>query len=134
MSASDAEMRKKISLYLHPDELTDQRALASVENVSRKKRGELYRQALISGLALHQIDSRLPSLITALHGSPFSVDDFIRLMATVTGWKPQEADISEVIKHLNIQFSAQHAEKSNESEHASNNELEKARGRLKSLI
>lgn len=134
MPVSDAEMRKKISLYLHPDELTDQRALASVENVSRKKRGELYRQALISGLALHQIDSRLPSLITALHSSPFSVDDFIRLLATVTGWKPKEADINEVIKHLNMQFKAQHTETSNESNSASNRELEKARGRLNSLI
>ncbi|EEQ6198770.1 plasmid stability protein, partial [Escherichia coli] len=45
----EGEERKKLSLYLHPEDSADCLALAEIETVPRKKRGELYRQALITG-------------------------------------------------------------------------------------
>ncbi|VTN46483.1 mediator of plasmid stability [Klebsiella pneumoniae] len=53
----DGEERKKLSLYLHPEDSADRLALAEIETVPRKNRGELYRQALITGLIMHQLDA-----------------------------------------------------------------------------
>lgn len=127
-------MRKKISLYLHPDEQPDLRALRTIDSVSLKKRGELYRQALIAGLALHELDERLPSLVTALNSKSFTVDDFIRLLSTVTGWKPQEADIREVLNQLKALPSLPDSTEKNDAATAVESKLDKARNRLNSLI
>lgn len=129
-----AEMRKKISLYLHPEEPSDLRALNSIGNVSQKKRGELYRQALITGLALHELDERIPSLVTSLHSKPFTVDDFIRILSTVTGWKPQEADIQEVLNQLNALPAVTESAERQDNVTSPDSALAKARSRLKSLI
>lgn len=39
----DGEERKKLSLYLHPEDSADRLALAEIETIPRKNRGELYR-------------------------------------------------------------------------------------------
>ncbi|QNP33729.1 hypothetical protein H9S86_25195 [Leclercia adecarboxylata] len=62
-----SEERKKFTVYLHPEQAADNLSLDIIESVPRNERGELYRRALISGLALHQLDSRVPGLLTILH-------------------------------------------------------------------
>ena len=61
-----SEERKKFTVYLHPDQAADSMSLDIIESVPRNDRGELYRKALISGLALHQLDPRLPGLLALL--------------------------------------------------------------------
>ncbi len=103
MEPDDIEGRKKLSLYLHPEERPDSMALSQIDTVPRKKRGELYRNALISGLALHQLDERLPGLLAALFTKTLTPDMVISVMAKVTEWKPSQAEIKDVLEALNLQ-------------------------------
>ena len=52
----DGEERKKLSLYLHPEDSADCLALAEIETVPREKRGELYRKAVVNRLEQPQRD------------------------------------------------------------------------------
>ncbi|EFO1615768.1 plasmid stability protein, partial [Escherichia coli] len=92
----DGEERKKLSLYLHPEDSADCLALAEIETVPRKKRGELYRQALITGLIMHQLDERIPAVLTALFTRELNADEVISQIARITGWKPSSGDLKEV--------------------------------------
>ncbi|PVZ84170.1 plasmid stability protein [Serratia sp. S1B] len=105
MEPDDMEGRKKISLYLHPDEMSDQMALSQIDTVSRKKRGELYRHALIAGLVLHQLDHRLPELLSVLFTKLLSADEVINQLASMTGWKPSSLQIQDLLSALSIQTS-----------------------------
>lgn len=58
----DERKRKKFTLYLHPEKVADFQTLEAIESVPRS---ELFRNAFISGMALHQLDPRLPVLLTA---------------------------------------------------------------------
>ncbi|OCJ37370.1 plasmid partitioning/stability family protein [Serratia sp. 14-2641] len=104
MEPDDMEGRKKISLYLHPEELSDRMALDQVDTVPRKKRGELYRHALIAGLALHQLDQRLPELLTLLFTRTLTPDEVINQLAAMTGWKPSQVQIKDVLAALNMEI------------------------------
>ncbi|STG25739.1 stable plasmid inheritance protein [Escherichia coli] len=75
-------------------------ALAEIETVPRKKRGELYRQALITGLIMHQLDERIPAVLTALFTRELNADEVISQIARITGWKPSSGDLKEVLKAL----------------------------------
>ncbi|HDW3798519.1 TPA: plasmid partitioning/stability family protein [Escherichia coli] len=96
----EGEERKKLSLYLHPEDFADCLALAEIETVPRKKRGELYRQALITGLIMHQLDERIPAVLTALFTRELNADEVISQIARITGWKPSSGDLKEVLKAL----------------------------------
>lgn len=104
MEPDDMEGRKKISLYLHPEECSDRMALNQIDTVSRKKRGELYRQALIAGLVLHQLDQRLPELLTLLFTRTLTPDEVINQVAAMTGWKPSQAQIKDVMAAFNMEI------------------------------
>ena len=71
----DGEERKKLSLYLHPEDTADRLALAEIESIPRKNRGELYRNALITGLIMHQLDERIPAIMTELFTRKLNVDE-----------------------------------------------------------
>lgn len=92
--------RKKFTVYLHPDQTADNMSLDIIESVSRNERGELYRRALISGLALHQLDPRLPGLLAVLLDRNFSADHLVGLLSQTTGWKPSCADIRDILVEL----------------------------------
>ena len=96
----DGEERKKLSLYLHPVDSADRLALAEIETVPRKNRGELYRQALITGLIMHQLDERIPAILSALFTRKLNADEVISQIATITGWKPSVADLKDVLAAL----------------------------------
>lgn len=67
----DERKRKKFTLYLHPEKAADFQTLEAIESVPRSERGELFRNAFISGMALHQLDPRLPVLLTAILSEEF---------------------------------------------------------------
>jgi hypothetical protein len=59
--------RRKVQIYLRPATHTSERfADARIEAHPRGDRGELSRTALLAGIALGEIDSRLPSVLAAL--------------------------------------------------------------------
>ncbi|CAI1902412.1 Plasmid stability protein [Serratia fonticola] len=59
--------RRKVLIYLRPDTQASERfAEARIEAHHRGDRGELSRTALLAGIALGEIDNRLPSVLAAL--------------------------------------------------------------------
>lgn len=59
--------RRKVLIYLRPDISASERfADAKIEAHHRGDRGEMSRTALLAGLALGEIDGRLPSMLAAL--------------------------------------------------------------------
>ena len=90
--------RKKFTLYLHPEEAkSDEQAISVIDSVPRRARGELFRQAFVAGLALHQLDERLPALIATMLTKELTADQVVELIAQTTGWKPSHASIKDVI-------------------------------------
>jgi hypothetical protein len=126
----DGEERKKLSLYLHPEDSADRLALAEIETVPRKNRGELYRQALITGLIMHQLDA--PAVLTALFTRELNADEVISQIATITGWKPSSGDLKEVLKALGgLQSTASPEHSQDAGEQA---RLKAARAKMQNLI
>lgn len=95
-----SEDRKKFTVYLHPDQAADNVSLDIIESVPRNDRGDLYRRALISGLALHKLDPRLPGLLAVLLDRDFTAEQLVGLLSQTTGWKPSQADIRDVLTEL----------------------------------
>ncbi|MDF3680973.1 plasmid partitioning/stability family protein, partial [Enterobacter hormaechei] len=95
-----SEERKKFTLYLHPERDADRQALEVIEAVPRSTRGELFRNAFISGMALQQLDPRLPALLAAMLNKEFTADQLTGLLSQTTGWKPTQADIRSVLQEL----------------------------------
>lgn len=101
-----SDERKKLTVYLHPDKEADSVSMDIIESVQRNERGDLFRKALISGLALHKLDSRLPGLIAVLLNHNFSADQLVGLLNQTTGWKPSQADIRDVLAELGAGLSS----------------------------
>lgn len=95
-----SEERKKFTLYLHPERDADRQALEVIEAVPRSARGELFRNAFISGMALQQLDPRLPALLAVMLNREFTADQLTGLLSQTTGWKPTQADIRSVLQEL----------------------------------
>lgn len=74
-----SDERKKFTLYLHPDKRSDQQALTVIESVPRSARGDLYRNVFIAGLALQQLDDRLPALLTTFLDGQMTADQLVGL-------------------------------------------------------
>ncbi|HAT3956109.1 MULTISPECIES: plasmid partitioning/stability family protein [Enterobacter] len=127
-----SEERKKFTLYLHPEQAADRVSLDIIESVPRNDRGELYRKALISGLALHQLDPRLPGLLALLLDSNFTADSLVGLLSQTTGWKPSQASIRDVLAELGAgQFTPAIEPEVEDDEQR---RLEEARSKMKSLF
>lgn len=95
-----SDERKKFTLYLHPDREADAQAMNVIESVPRSGRGELFRNAFIAGLALQQLDSRLPVLLATLLTQELTADQLVGLVSQTTGWKPSQADIRAILTEL----------------------------------
>ena len=66
--------RRKVLIYLRPDISASERfADAKIEAHHRGDRGDMSRTALLAGLALGEVDSRLPSMLAALLAVPIIV-------------------------------------------------------------
>ncbi|MBQ4938365.1 plasmid stability protein [Citrobacter werkmanii] len=128
-----SEERKKFTLYLHPERDADRQALEVIEAVPRSTRGELFRNAFISGMALQQLDPRLPALLAAMLNKEFTADQLTGLLSQTTGWKPTQADIRSVLQELGVgQFTP--AIKPEVVEDDEQQRLEEAREKMKSFL
>nr|WP_245170908.1 plasmid partitioning/stability family protein [Enterobacter hormaechei] len=128
-----SEERKKLTVYLHPDQVADNVSLDIIDSVPRNDRGDLYRKALISGLALHHLDPRLPGLLALLLDKSFTADSLVGLLSQTTGWKPSQANIRDVLAELGAGtfYSATKPEIVEDDE---KRRLEEARIKLKGLF
>ncbi|WP_168403375.1 plasmid partitioning/stability family protein [Erwinia amylovora] len=94
--------RRKFTLYMHPDEEPDRLAMEVLESVSQRTRGDFLRTSVISGCALHQIDKRLPLLVATLFNGKMTPSQLVAMIRQTTGWKPDEAEIREVVAALRV--------------------------------
>lgn len=127
-----SEERKKFTLYLHIDNEADKQAIDVIESVNRKNRGDLFRNAFVAGLALQQLDSRLPTLISALFRDKFSADQLVSLLSQTTGWKPSQADIRSVLAELGADQISKTTE--NEKDRGDEQALEEVRTKMASIM
>lgn len=127
-----SEERKKFTLYLHIDNEADKQAIDVIESVNRKNRGDLFRNAFVAGLALQQLDSRLPTLISALFTDKFSADQLVSLLSQTTGWKPSQADIRSVLAELGADQISKPTE--NEKDRGDEQALEEVRTKMASIM
>ena len=126
-----SDERKKFTLYLHPDQPSDAQALAVIETVPRAGRGELYRNALVAGLALQHLDSRLPALLATLFTDKLTSDNVVNMISETTGWKPSQGDIRAILSEL---CAGQISPEPNEKKPAEELDLNAARSKLKGFL
>ncbi len=75
--------RRKVLIYLRPGTHASERfADARIEALPRCDRSELSRTALLAGIALGEIDSRLPSVLAALLADNTSPDTLRMMLAS----------------------------------------------------
>lgn len=78
--------RKKIVAYLHPELYKqDKKAKYVIDEIPQSLRGDFYRQAVVVGAALLQIDNRLLSLISTFYAGEFSADNLLILIRNLIG-------------------------------------------------
>lgn len=126
-----SDERKKFTLYLHPDQPSDAQALAVIETVPRAGRGELYRNALVAGLALQHLDSRLPALLATLFTDKLTSDNVVSMISETTGWKPSQGDIRAILSELGAR---QISPEPNEKKPVEELDLNAARSKLKGFL
>ncbi|MNT75635.1 Plasmid stability protein [compost metagenome] len=81
--------RRKVLIYLRPETHASERfAYARIE---AHHRGELSRTALLAGIALGEIDSRLPSLLAALLADNTSPETLRAMLAAFLNIHPGSA-------------------------------------------
>lgn len=127
-----SEERKKFTLYLHIDNEADKQAIDVIESVNRKNRGDLFRNVFVAGLALQQLNSRLPTLISALFTDKFSADQLVSLLSQTTGWKPSQADIRSVLAELGADQISKTTE--NQKDRGDEQALEEVRTKMASIM
>ncbi|PHM35946.1 plasmid partitioning/stability family protein [Xenorhabdus innexi] len=88
--------RQKVISYLQLDHTADRHASQVMSSIPQRERGTFQRNALILMSALHQIDPRLPILITTLYDGKLTPEQLYTLLCQTTGWKPDNAPINTV--------------------------------------
>ncbi|MCU6242239.1 plasmid partitioning/stability family protein [Enterobacter asburiae] len=90
--------RRKVLIYLRPETHARERfADARIEAHHRGDRGELSRTALLAGIALGEIDSRLPSVLAALladNTSPETLRTMLAAFLNIQSGSPQPASVT----------------------------------------
>ncbi|WP_373226266.1 plasmid partitioning/stability family protein [Enterobacter cloacae complex sp. ESBL7] len=81
--------RRKILIYLRPATHASERfADARIEAHHRGDRGELSRTALLAGIALGEIDRRLPSVLAALLADNTSTETLRTMLVSFLNIQP----------------------------------------------
>nr|WP_163305540.1 plasmid partitioning/stability family protein [Enterobacter ludwigii] len=81
--------RRKVLIYLRPDTQASERfAEARIEAHHRGDRGELSRTALLAGIALGEIDNRLPSVLAALLADNTSPETLRTMLSSFLNIQP----------------------------------------------
>lgn len=61
-----SEERRKLWLYLYPDEPHQKAVIDAIESVPLRQRPDYFRDCLVAGAALSTLDKRLPALLALL--------------------------------------------------------------------
>ncbi|HBS7606696.1 TPA: plasmid stabilization protein [Klebsiella pneumoniae] len=81
--------RRKVLIYLRPDISASERfADAKIEAHHRGDRGDMSRTALLAGLALGEVDSRLPSMLAALLAEDTKPETLRKMLASFLEIQP----------------------------------------------
>ncbi|MGN5575512.1 plasmid partitioning/stability family protein [Enterobacter sp. Lyrl_3] len=89
--------RRKVLIYLRPATHASERfADARIESHHRGDRGELSRTALLAGIALGEIDSRLPSVLAALLADNTSAETLRTMLSSFLNIHPGSASSAAV--------------------------------------
>ncbi|MEH4990135.1 plasmid partitioning/stability family protein [Enterobacter ludwigii] len=84
--------RRKVLIYLRPETHASERfADARIEAHHRGDRGEFSRTALLAGIALGEIDSRLPSVLAALLAENTSPETLRTMLSSFLNIQPGSA-------------------------------------------
>lgn len=84
--------RRKVLIYLRPTTHASERfADARIEAHHRGDRGELSRTALLAGIALGEIDSRLPSVLAGLLADNTSPETLRTMLSSFLNIQPDYA-------------------------------------------
>ena len=84
--------RRKVLIYLRPDISASERfADAKIEAHHRGDRGDMSRTALLAGLALGEVDSRLPSMLAALLAEDTKPETLRKMLASFLEIQPAPA-------------------------------------------
>lgn len=135
MSDKSGDNRRKFTSYLQLDNESDREALAVIETISQRVRGDFLRNAIISAAALHQLDPRLPTMLATLFNGKLTSDQLVTLISQTTDWKPSTADIKEVIALLPMSSAVEESVKSGSSvPKKEESPLDKVRGKLNKLL
>lgn len=79
--SDDPDERRRITLQLPENNVT----VRLIESAPSRLRGQLLRQLITTGCALHTLDVRLPQLLTNLPAPPGTLSALMRLLTDVTG-------------------------------------------------
>ncbi|WP_368904637.1 plasmid partitioning/stability family protein [Proteus mirabilis] len=75
--------RKKVITHIHPnDSVEDKYADELISSQSRNK-GDFLRKCLLSGLALHKADPRLPNMISCLLDDNFDIKQLSNILSLI---------------------------------------------------
>ena len=78
--------RRKITVYLHPDDaVADKAAITALDAMPQRMRGDFYRNAVISAVALSQVDARLPAVIAMLFDGELNAKKLVDTIEMITG-------------------------------------------------
>lgn len=87
-----AQERRKILLYLRPDMSASERfADAKIEAYPTRVRGDMSRTALLAGIALGEVDSRLPGMLAAMLADDTKAQTIRTLLASFLEIQPAAA-------------------------------------------
>ncbi|EIC83142.1 plasmid partitioning/stability family protein [Serratia sp. M24T3] len=135
MSDKSGDNRRKFTSYLQLDSESDREALAVVETISQRVRGDFLRNAIISAAALHQLGPRLPTMLAALFNGKMTSDQLVSLNSPITDWRPSIADIRDVIASIpNLPMDIEPVRSDYKLPPQEENQLDKVRVKLGKLL
>ena len=74
------EERRKLWLYLYPDEPQQQSAIETIEEIPQRQRSDFFRDSIVAGIALSKLDKRLPALVAMLLQQDSNIDTLVRIL------------------------------------------------------
>ncbi|HGJ5884501.1 plasmid partitioning/stability family protein [Arsenophonus sp.] len=77
------EQRRKLWLYLYPDEQHQKEAIDIIESIPQRQRPDFFRDSLITGIAISTLDKRLPSLLALLLDKNSNISTLVRVLRLV---------------------------------------------------
>ncbi len=80
--------RRKVLIYLRPDISASELRGRKSEAHHRGDRGDMSRTALLAGLALGEVDSRLPSMLAALLAEDTKPETLRKMLASFLEIQP----------------------------------------------